>query len=169
LLSWYTTWKPEALYRLNTTVLGCNPRLFRSSLDGGGDTGDLGESSTHPKSSERLINLGLLTFFGMVKDRCGIEVRKGRGSPGDGGSAQQGDVVESNPEQALVHEKAEGRAMEVYKGVAAGYAKVPKDDDDGMLEFDVEEEDIAMTSKLMAIAIFFSQKSFNPHTYSQIC
>jgi hypothetical protein len=75
--------------------------------------------------------------------------------------AKQGNVAESSPKKALVQEEAKGWVMEVLKGADAGHAEVPDDDDDGMREFDLEEEDTAATSKVMAIAVFFLRKSYS--------
>jgi hypothetical protein len=52
--------------------------------------------------------------------------------------------------------------MEVYKGVAADYAKGAVEDDQDILEFNLDEEVGDETSKLLAIAVLFSRKSFSP-------
>jgi hypothetical protein len=161
MLSWDTIRSPEVLYMLKATDHGYKPGLIRSSLDGGGDTRDLSASSVYLKPSERSIYLGLPVIRGMVKDRRGTDVHKERWSPGDGRLAKQGNVAESSPKKALVQEEAKGWVMEVLKGVDAGHVEVPDDDDDGMREFDLEEEDTSATSKVMAIAVFFLRKSYS--------
>jgi hypothetical protein len=118
-------------------------------------------SSAHPKPSKRSIYLGLPMIRGMVKDRHGTDVHKERWSPGDGRLAKQVNVAESSLKKALVQEEAKGWVMEVLKGADAGHVEVPDDDDDGMWEFDLEEEDTAATSKVMAIAFFFLRKSYS--------
>jgi hypothetical protein len=50
-------------------------------------------------------------------------------------------------------------AMEIYKG--EGTKAEVEDDDDEVLELDLEEE-AEVATKFMAIAVYFSQKSYNP-------
>jgi hypothetical protein len=50
--------------------------------------------------------------------------------------------------------------MEIYQGSRAN-AK-GEDDEEDMLELDLDEEEAELSSKHMAIAVFYSRKSYNP-------
>jgi hypothetical protein len=49
--------------------------------------------------------------------------------------------------------------MEVYKGKGVDEDKVEKNDD--MLEIELNEEEAELVAKFLAIAIFYSRKSYN--------
>jgi hypothetical protein len=58
-----------------------------------------------------------------------------------------------------LHEQMEW-AMEIHKGKESIDAVVDEEED--ILELDLEEEEAAIAAKNTAVAIFFSQKSYNP-------
>jgi hypothetical protein len=139
------------LYKLNILVRSSNPTLLRSSLVGGGDQGVLDERFAHPKPMERSCNPGAHVTREMAKEEVGTSSSVGEGNREDGGGEQhqeQGEATEW--------------AMEVYKGTIENHNQGKEDGDEGILEFDLEEEATQEAPRLLAIAVFFSRKSFSP-------
>jgi hypothetical protein len=52
--------------------------------------------------------------------------------------------------------------MEVYVGEKLDQQE-GEDMDEDILEFDLDEEEAELALKAMAIAVYYSRKSFNPH------
>jgi hypothetical protein len=51
--------------------------------------------------------------------------------------------------------------MEVYMGADAGL-NTANSEEEGMLEFDLDEEKSTLVSEVMAIAVYYSHESYNP-------
>jgi hypothetical protein len=51
--------------------------------------------------------------------------------------------------------------MEVYMWVDAGL-NTTNSEKEGMLEFNLDEEESALVSEVMAIVVYYSHKSYNP-------
>jgi hypothetical protein len=51
--------------------------------------------------------------------------------------------------------------MEVYKGDDLDQT-VAGTEDEGMLEFDLDDEETALASEVMAIAMYYSRKRYSP-------
>jgi hypothetical protein len=97
----------------------------------------------------------------MTEGKEGAAPLAGRGNQEDGGADQHHEQVEACPHQVQVLEEASGWAMEVYKGAAEGQEHGNEDCEEGILEFDLDEEGTQEASRLLAIASFFSRKSFS--------
>jgi hypothetical protein len=51
--------------------------------------------------------------------------------------------------------------MEVYKSEDTGL-NIENSEEEGMLEFDLDEEETALVSEVMAIVVYYSRKSYSP-------
>jgi hypothetical protein len=51
--------------------------------------------------------------------------------------------------------------MEVYKSEDTGL-NIENSEEEGMLEFDLDEEETALVSEVMAIVVYYSCKSYSP-------
>jgi hypothetical protein len=56
-------------------------------------------------------------------------------------------------------------AVELYRGNQKSLDDVATGDD-GVLEFELDEEEAEMASKFLAIVVFYSRKSYNPQVFS---
>jgi hypothetical protein len=81
---------------------------------------------------------------------------------GDVTHDQQRPGTSSDPHQTNPLEQEKSWAMEVYKGEVQGQNKENLEDD-GMLQFDLDEEETALGSKVMAIVVYYSHKRYSPH------
>jgi hypothetical protein len=75
-------------------------------------------------------------------------------------------MKEEIPETSKVKQNPvpKGWAMEIYKG--GTQEEEEQEEDNGILELDLEEEEIAASSKPLTIGVFFSQKSYSPQILS---
>jgi hypothetical protein len=113
-----------------------------------GDLGKLGERSAHPKLRGTPGDLGWAMKAGELKDA-------------------DRDLKKEIPESSKVQEKhdVEGWALEIYKG--ANLKEQVHEDDASLLELDLEDEASATAAPIRVIAVFFSQKSYNPQILFQ--
>jgi hypothetical protein len=130
-------------------------RLIWQTLYGGGDSGNLGERSTHPKPWKLLGDLG-------SAERRTMAATEGRSHDDniwDLDNLQDGTVMRGSVEDGA--DKGENNwAMEIYNGPAKEEREELEDGD--ILELDLDEEEAELSSKPLAIAIYYSQKSYSP-------
>jgi hypothetical protein len=67
----------------------------------------------------------------------------------------------SGPNQNNMQAQTKRWAMEVYKGVDTSQTAT-EIEDEGILEFDLDEEETALASEAMAIVVYYSRKSYSP-------
>jgi hypothetical protein len=72
---------------------------------------------------------------------------------------QGGEGTSKNLNRVNMHEEIKDWAVEVYKGPPKGKEQPEVPEEDFEIEFDEEE---ALESKVLGIAVFYSQKSYNP-------
>jgi hypothetical protein len=145
---WSTAWKLGYKNLAPISALSRDLRFVWVTHSGGGDPEGLDERSAHPKPRRALDNLGMTMEVSRLKE-INMKLKK------------------EIPESSKVKENLapEGWAMEIYKGEVLGEEKW--EEDDGVLELDLEEEETEATSKFLAIGVFFSQKSYSPHILFQ--
>jgi hypothetical protein len=132
----------------------------RFALDDGSDQGELVESSTHPKLLRALRSLGGAEGTGMAGDSMMIRMEEGEGLKRAGSKNKQKMQETTMLADGASIEDRKDWAIEIYQGSRAN-AK-GEDDEEGMLELDLDEEEAELSSKHMAIAVFYSRKSYNP-------
>jgi hypothetical protein len=135
------------------------PRLLRVLISGGGDQEEFTEKSAHPKPLENsgsLVNPDLITMN--QEGKVGVAALKIRRA--DRKAAQEsGEVKPSH--QGNMQDQNVGWALEVYKGENSG--KDAEAMEAEMLELNLDEEEAEIQSKVLAIAVFYSRKSYSPH------
>jgi hypothetical protein len=129
-------------------------------LNSGDDPGDLGERSTRPKSCSSPSKLGFVVREEKEKE-LGICVMEGTLMDQGGGFPQggRGNTHDHQDQDGLL-DKSKAWAMEVYKGKEP--TKAEKGQEEDVLELDLEEGEAEVETKFIAIAVYYSQKSYNP-------
>jgi hypothetical protein len=143
------TLRAMSIYKQRMMKIWVMPELIDLLCDGG-DQGDLGERSTHPKPSGDLSNSDMT--------KAGSSL----GKQNQTGLQKMKEVLE--PIQGLDgstrKDEKQDWIVDVYHGQASGSKRMEEDDD--MLEIDLEEEGAEALSNCMAIAVYYSRKSYNP-------
>lgn len=133
------------------------PWLFRSVVCGGGDQGDLGESSAHPKPPAETKILGLAGENAMA-DNHSATASGGGGVFGDVDSSYQRRLKNKAVVQDGRDPAAADWAMEVYAGKNTQTQEGVEED---ILEFDLDGVLAEEEAKFQAIARYYSKKHFN--------
>jgi hypothetical protein len=132
--------------------------LDRSNPGGGGDQGDFGEMSAHPKPSGDGIQLGLLELSVRTMSHVKItSMRKGGQSSesnADGHDRREDLTKDGNMRQG----DKSGWAIEVYKQKGSGYQEEEQEE---LLELDLDIEEEEIAKKFLAIVVYYSRKSYN--------
>jgi hypothetical protein len=144
---------------LTDTAAWFSSGLIRYLTCGGGDKGDSGEDSTHPKPLVRSVIQG--------------RTKRGSAMAGDGdmvggslvaGSVRipeinEGKVTDPRRSNVNRNEGSHTWALEVYKGSAKG--KTPQEEHEGGVEIELDEEEVVESLRVLGIALFYSRKSYN--------
>jgi hypothetical protein len=133
------------------------PWSLQSAVSDGGDYGELGESSAHPKpviTSSVPRTPEVDTKQGAIRKSM-MEVKN---MTTEGKSPIGKWVLDPATENSGAVEDEKNWAMEVYRG---GQDKVKEEDSrEKVLELDLDEE-VELATKFMAIAVFYSRKSYS--------
>jgi hypothetical protein len=142
-------------------VLWHNLGHHRFALDGGGDQGELDKSSTHMKSLLASRSLWETEGTCMVGDSKMIRMEEGEGSKrADNKNKQNMQETTMSTDGASVEDRKDW-AMKIYQGKRANAKE--EEDEVGMLELDLDEEEPELSSNYLAIVVFYSRKRYNPH------
>jgi hypothetical protein len=96
----------------------------------------------------------------MAGDTMTIKMEEGEGSKRSDSRKKQKGHETTLPADGASAEDRKDWAMEVYQGNRA--KEEGEDDEEGMLELDLDEEEAELSTKHMAIAVFYSRKTYNP-------
>jgi hypothetical protein len=128
-------------------------RLARVPTGGGGDQGEFAENFAHPKPPTNSVNMVSPNPGSMTKDNKANAAAQGTWL-GDPKNLWESEATRV-PDRGNT-----GWALEVYKGEASAQDAAAMEA--GMLKLDLDEEDAEVKSRVMAIAVFYSWKSYSP-------
>jgi hypothetical protein len=148
------------VYNLGETVLKFLSRQIGYYTGGGGEEGDSGEGSAHPKPPVRSINQCRTKRDIMMELGSDVGGSSSTVGFGTGYESQADKGVAQGIDKENLHEESKDWAVEVYKGSTKGKAQVEEQTDE--LEIKLDEEDAVETSKVLGIAVLYSRKSYNP-------